>query len=177
MIFPIKKRMNAELFVDWMAALYIGQSQIRDKTKKGYGHILCKNFKETLFAKKCGNEGLCVNLILKWDQWKCDRIQNSNVEIYCNTQAHCTIRCHLTAFVFFMVCNPWYQDTHVENVIYMRGHLIIEIICYVLKNKKRWFSRWSWFDELWLIYLINRRDKNDIRLWKLKPDIKKYSLG
>jgi len=63
MIFPTKKRINTELFIDKTAALYKGISQIRDKT----ANRLCiqkESRQGNLYAKKCGNERLSINLII-----------------------------------------------------------------------------------------------------------------
>jgi len=70
MTFQIKKRTNSELFIDRMAALYIGETQFRVGTNKGdqpmalgdwkIGYILRWN--ANLIPKKFGNNTQGVNL-------------------------------------------------------------------------------------------------------------------
>jgi len=74
--FAIKKRINPKLFIDWMAALYTGKTQIRVVSCEQWGcdkwadcrfmYIPCAEIKS--WTKKFGNERPGVNN-LSWDDF------------------------------------------------------------------------------------------------------------
>jgi len=92
----VKKRFNTELFIAWIAPLYIRESWLRDKAnKRGCVNIAEEQMEMTFTRKKCRNERLIVSLILKWDYRECDRIWILSLK-YRNKQkyeywVHCTI--------------------------------------------------------------------------------------
>jgi len=59
MIFRIKKRINTELFIAWSAALYMVQSQIKDKASEKilYIYRAGANKKHCLLLKSMGMKG------------------------------------------------------------------------------------------------------------------------